>query len=114
MFDFQKLVVYQKSKQFQSLCNRIIIKIEIDKYIADQLRRAALSIPLNIAEGSGKFSKADRRNYYTTARASAFECVSILEIMYENDKISLEEYEETNRKSEEISKMLFAMIRKLN
>jgi len=114
MFDFQKLDVYQKSKQFHNLCNGIILKTEIDKYISDQLRRAALSIPLNIAEGSGKFSKADRRNYYTTARASAFECVSILEVMYDCGKISLEEYKEISQKCEEISKMLFALIRKLN
>ncbi|MCC6818329.1 MAG: four helix bundle protein, partial [Bacteroidia bacterium] len=37
------------------------------------------------AEGSGKFSKADRKNYYTTARASVHECVAILDILHDDN-----------------------------
>ena len=54
---------------------------KLERYVIDQLGRASFSVPLNIAEGSGKFSKADRKNYFTTARASLFECVAVLVIL---------------------------------
>ena len=46
--------------------------------LADQLRRASLSIPLNIAEGSGKFDK-DAKRFYAIARGSALECAAIID-----------------------------------
>jgi len=44
----------------------------VERYVVDQLQRAAFRVILNIAEGSGKFSKPDRKNYFITARASVF------------------------------------------
>jgi four helix bundle protein len=48
--------------------------------LADQLKRASLSVPLNIAEAAGKISAADRSRYYATARGSAMECGAILDV----------------------------------
>ena len=46
---------------------------------SDQLKRAALSIPLNIAESSGKTTSADRKRFCAVARGSAMECSAILD-----------------------------------
>jgi four helix bundle protein len=77
MFDFEKLQVYQKSKSFYSETTTLISKSSLDKIIANQLRRASLSIPLNIAEGTGRNTKADQKNFYVIARGSVFECINI-------------------------------------
>src|SRR5690606_11885941 len=91
MFDFQRLTVYVKAKQFHVACKSLIEQHNLDHYVSNQLGRASLSVPLNIAEGSGKFSKADRKNYFTTARASVFECVAIIDILQDQEIISSEQ-----------------------
>lgn len=114
MFDFQKLEVYNKAKVFHLHCKRIILENKLDQYVKNQLGRASFSVPLNIAEGSGKFSKKDRRNFFIIARASAFECVAIIDILKDQGKISDKEVELIMNGAEELSKMLFAMIKNLN
>ena len=49
-------------------------------FLADQLRRAASSIPLNFAEGCGKSTPRDRRRYFHAARASAYEVAAIFDV----------------------------------
>jgi four helix bundle protein len=56
---------------------------KIDPTTRNQLRRAVFSVMLNIAEGSSRFSNADRRNFYFIARGSVFECVAIFDFMKE-------------------------------
>jgi four helix bundle protein len=113
MFDFQNLNVYQKSKTFHLNCKQIILEPKTDKYVRDQLRRASHSIILNIAEGSAKSTKADRRNYFTIARASVFECVAIIDIMQTEQKLNKDQYNNLLSLANEISKMLFTMIQNL-
>ena len=48
------------------------------RYLADQLQRASLSVPLNIAEGAGEFSQQDKKRFYRMALRSATECAAIL------------------------------------
>ena len=77
MFDFEKLEVYKKTKQFNQIVYHFVQQQKVDKVTYDQLRRASFSIMLNIAEGSGRFTKPDKRNFYIIARGSVFECVAI-------------------------------------
>src|SRR5438477_185130 len=49
--------------------------------VYDQLDRASTAIPLNIAEGTGKFTPPDRCRYYNTARGSALECAACLDVL---------------------------------
>jgi four helix bundle protein len=47
--------------------------------IRDQLRRASLSIPLNIAESSGKTRTADQQRFFSIARGSTMECAALVD-----------------------------------
>lgn len=114
MFSFQTTDVFKKAKQFHLGCKKLIPSSALEKYVADQLSRASYSIPLNIAEGSAKFSKPDRKNYFTTARGSLFECIAILEIMHTEGKLEEGVYSELSGLGEEVSKMLYKMIKNLN
>ena len=114
MFDFQNLEVYKKAKLFHVNCKNVILKNKLDRYVVDQLGRASFSVPLNIAEGSGKFSKRDRKNYFTTSRASLFECVAVLDILNDYDKISESDFERLIKDADELSRILYAMIKNLS
>ncbi|HNQ67901.1 MAG TPA: four helix bundle protein [Bacteroidales bacterium] len=113
MFDFKKLIVYNKAKMFANETNNLISKNNFDRHINDQLKRASFSIMLNIAEGSSRFSNKDRKNFLVIARGSAFECSAIFDFLYDNKLISEVEFKNSNDNLEEISKMLFALIKGL-
>ena len=81
-FEFRDTDVYKLSKVFYTDIKGKLKEEGADRFITDQLRRASLSISLNIAEGYGRFHKADKRNFYVTARASVYECVAALDILY--------------------------------
>jgi len=49
-------------------------------FLADQIRRAAASVPLNFAEGCGKLSFRDRRRYFLAAKGSAYEVAAALDV----------------------------------
>ncbi len=111
MYDFQNLLVYKKAKILNTKIYRLIRNNRnIDKYIESQLKRASISMVINIAEGSGKSSHKDQKNYYTIARASAYECVSLLEILIDLGVITDEKVSSMLSQFEEISKMLYGLI----
>lgn len=111
MFDFEKLEVYRKAKSLNKEVSLFLKENKnVDSYIKDQLRRASISIVINIAEGSGKFSRADKRNFYTISRGSVYECVSLTELVKEEGLISESSFNSFYNKYEELSKMLLALI----
>ena len=114
MFEFQNLEVYKKAKMFYLECKKLFNNNKLDHVIRDQLKRASFSIPLNIAEGSGKFSKADRKNYFVTARSSVFECVAIIDILHEDGIVSQETTGCYVKKADELSRILYTMIKHLS
>ena len=78
--NFRKLEVYQIAVRFLPLAAAIADSLP-PRYasLGDQIRRASVSIPLNIAEGSGKSTGPDQRRFYSIARGSAMECGAILD-----------------------------------
>jgi len=113
MFDFQNLEIYKKAKAFHLVCKSLILASKPDNYVRDQLGRASFSVVLNIAEGSGKFSKPDRRNYFTTARASVFEFVAVLDGLHDDNVIDSESFNSCLKKADELSRIRYAMIKNL-
>jgi four helix bundle protein len=80
MLSFKKLDVYQCSIQLLALTSEVVERLRRSKGsagICDQLKRAALSVPLNIGEGAGKSTPADQAKHYVIARGSAMECGAI-------------------------------------
>ncbi len=79
-------------------------------FLTDQLNRASLSIATNLAEGNGRFTKADRRNFFIIARGSAQECVPLLEIAKRRGLIQEQSVEQLRSQLEEIARMLSGLI----
>jgi four helix bundle protein len=80
-FDHERLDVYQAAIDFVVLANDVVERLPRGRgYLADQLQRAATSIPLNIAEGAGEFSAAEKARFYRIARRSATESAAILDV----------------------------------
>jgi four helix bundle protein len=81
MLGFQRLDVYRCAVRFLGLAASLAGRVPRgNAELVEQLRRAALSIPLNIAEGSGKEGR-DGARFYVIARGSAMECAAILDAM---------------------------------
>jgi four helix bundle protein len=81
LLDHEKLDVYRVAVEFFSLALRILDAIPRQhRDLRSQLERAAMSVPLNIAEGCGKPSTADRARYHGIARGSALECGALLDV----------------------------------
>lgn len=114
MLYYEKLAVYQKSFIVNQQIYRFLKQNKsIAPYLKNQLGRSSLSVMLNIAEGTAKVSTKDRRNFYTIARGSAFESASLVKFLVSEKEISEELAGECGVAYEEISKMLFVMIKNL-
>ncbi len=81
LFDHEKLRVYQASIEFIIWLETILQKVPKRNAVYNQLDRASTSIPLNIAEGNGKFTKPDRCKYFDIARGSALESAAAMDIL---------------------------------
>lgn len=111
-FDFEKFPVYKLALNLTKSVDSLLQKLNLPKNsrLSDQLMRASLSIPLNIAEGAGRFHKADKRNFYVIARGSVFECVAIFDVLNNENHIDENIYQEHYSILEELSKMLSGLI----
>jgi four helix bundle protein len=80
-FDHEKLDVYRKSIAFCAWVGDFLSLVTQKTAAKDQLDRASTSIPLNIAEGNGKFSAKDRARFLEMARGSTLECAACLDVL---------------------------------
>jgi four helix bundle protein len=113
--DFKKLTVWQKSKSLAVDIYKItnIGKFTKDCGLREQMQRAAVSIPSNIAEGNDRDTEKELLRYLHIAKGSLSELRTQLEIAKEIDYIDEEKYLELDIKCTEISKMLGGLIKSL-
>ena len=107
--EFKTLIAYQKAKELYKLINDDIVATLTDRIIKDQLKRASLSIVLNIAEGTSRLSKADQRHFFVTGRGSVYECYVIVDLI---DFPDSEVHKSVQMRLEEVSKMLYSLIKR--
>lgn len=109
MNDFRKLEIWQLSKELSLQIYKVTeLFPESEKFgLSNQIRRSAISIPSNIAEGSGRNSKIDFSRFISIAIGSAYELDTQLEIAFDLKFISESDYKELNFKLTSIKKMLY-------
>jgi len=110
-FVFETLDVFQKVRQ---LVKDIYLLLEnfpsFERYtLCDQIRRAAVSIPSNIAEGYGRFSLKERLHFIEISYGSLMEVYCQLSIANDLGFINSDNYETTKIKINEIAKMLYGL-----
>jgi len=104
LLDAERLVVYGVALEFQLLASALALRA--DAIVRDQLRRAGLSIVLNIAEGAGQRSRAQKRHLYSIARGSAMESAAILDVLRGHGIASHVEWRQTRALVVRIVQML--------
>ena len=112
MMSYEKLDVYQCSINFLETTTRVLEALPRGRNeIHDQLKRASISIPLNIAEGAGKRTKSDCNRYFTSARGSAMECGAILDVCFKLGLVEAKQLADGKKLLERIVAMLTKMTR---
>jgi four helix bundle protein len=82
VLSFQRLDVYQCAIELLVFAATVPERLPKGSAgLADQLRRASLSVPLNIAEAAGRNTRADAARHYAIARGSAMECAAIIDCL---------------------------------
>ena len=111
-FQYRKLIVWQKAMLFSKQVYRLIEQFPAsEKYaLSDQVRRAAISVPSNIAEGCGRASNRDYAHFLSIARGSLYETMTQLEIAQSLGYI--ETISDVEGLASEISRMLTSLMKK--
>src|ERR1041384_5037323 len=105
-FDHERLDVYRDSIAFVAWLSVLLEeKVRIGD-VKDQLDRASASIPLNIAEGNGKYTPKDRCRFFDIAHGSALECAAGLDTLVAKGKLTEKQIEQGKAKLQNVARML--------
>ena len=115
MFKFEKLEVWQRSIEFADLIYELTRSFPAEERfgLTSQLRRSAVSISSNIAEGSSRSSDADLRRFLEIAYGSLLESVAEFEVARRQKFVSHELFQNAYGLAEELAKMLSGFRRSL-
>jgi four helix bundle protein len=113
-FDHEKLDVYREAINFCGWVGEFLASISAKSAAKDQLDRASTSIPLNIAEGNGKFSARDRARFFETARGSALECAACLDVLVVRKLVKEEPLAAQKERLVRIVEMLVGLLRRFS
>jgi four helix bundle protein len=113
-FDHEKLDVYREAIAFCGWIGEFLPAMSSKAAAKDQLDRASTSIPLNIAEGNGKFSSKDRARFFEVARGSALECAACLDVLLVRKLAMEEQVVLAKERLSRIVQMLIGLLRKFS
>lgn len=109
--DHEKLAVYRASIGFIAWVTEFLRDVPKSSAVHNQLDRASTSIPLNIAEGTAKFTTPDRCRYFDSARGSAVECAACLDVVVAKQYATQNDIEAGRSALAQIVAMLIGLIR---
>ncbi len=112
-FDHEKLNVYQTSLAFNEWVGEFLLSIEAKAAAKDHLDRSVTSIPLNIAEGNGKFSPKDRARLFDIARGSAVEAAASLDVLVSRKLATENVVAPAKEQLVEVVNMLMGLLKRL-
>jgi len=113
-FDHEKLDVYPEAIAFCGWVGEFLSAISAKAAAKDQFDRASTSIPLNIAEGNGKFSARDRSRFFEMARGSALECAACLDVLLVRKLAAEEQVIMAKERLVRIVQMLIGLLRRFS
>ena len=107
----KNLIIYQKAKELVIQVYKLLEQFpDAERFaLCNQLRRAVVSIPSNIAEGMGRVSNKDQAHFLNIAYGSLMEVYAQLDIAHDLGYLNNETFNQVESDIEEISKMLSAM-----
>ena len=111
-FDHEKLEVYREAIAFIAWLSTLMEGTVRIGDVKDQLDRASTSIPLNIAEGNGKYSPKDRCRFFDIAHGSALECAAGLDILVAKAKLTPDQIRPGKERLQRIVRMLMGLIKR--
>ncbi len=116
MNSFRNLNAYIKAKELVSIVYTLIKKFPKEEQYAlcDQLRRAVISIPSNIAEGSGRLTTKDQSHFYSIAYGSLMEVLAQLDVACDLGYITTEEFQHLEELIDVEAKLLTGLVNKRN
>lgn len=116
MNSFRKLDAYVYAKDIVKQIYALVKKFPKEEQYAlcDQLRRAVISIPSNIAEGSGRTTPKDQAHFYTIAYGSLMEVLAQLDVSCELEYITETEFETLELLINKEAKILSGLVAKRN
>ena len=113
-FDHERLDVYEEAIAFCGWVGDLLSNITAKAAVKDQRDRASTSLPLNIAEGNGKFSDADRSRFLEIARGPALECAACLDVLIARKLIATERIVPAKEQLVRIVKILMGMLKRFS
>jgi four helix bundle protein len=113
-FDHEKLVAYQRSIEFVAWSADLLAAVTTRLSVSDQLDRASTSVPLNIAEGNGKYTPPDRCRYFEIARGSALECAACLDVLVAKRKCTADQILRGKALLHEVVSVLIGLIKSVS
>jgi four helix bundle protein len=115
MQDFRKVRAWQQNRELTVLVYRITAKFPADERfgLTSQMRRAAVSIGANIAEGCGRASDADKQRFLQMSFGSAVELLHHMITSVDLGFLDPTEFDELESKLMSVRRLTFGFIRKL-